>query len=281
MKRDEPSNLNEAQQSTDSENELNGESLTSSEQNLDDDVNTEASDALDLIDDPEFTDALVEFSLDDLGRAYAAAVGLAPKDGLAESAESQIETPDPVEMAALDDAPCPLSPKSILEAILFMGSPNDIPLTTKKLASLMRDVSIKELNALIDELNAAYAEAQAAFRIEVDKQNVQLVLVEEMEPIRQKFYGEVRLAKLTQSAIDVLSIVAYNQPISAREVDRLRTYPSAAVLNQLVKRQLLTTITDETNPRTKLYQTTDRFLELFGLSSLSDLPRAESEIDLF
>lgn len=225
-------------------------------------------------------DEITEISLDDLGRAYAKAIGLEPKtpELFVEPEEEAVENPKDV--ADADNKSCPVSPKSILEAILFVGSPTDVRLTSRKIASLMRDVSPKEVTALTKELNKEYEEQNSAFRIVNRKNDLQLQLVEELEPIRQAFYGEVRIAKLSQSSIDVLSIVAYNQPITKKDVEKLRTLPCGPVLNQLVKRQLLELIENPANKREKLYQTSDRFLELFGLESLSDLPRADSDLEL-
>jgi segregation and condensation protein B len=99
------------------------------------------------------------------------------------------------------------------------------------------------------------------------------------QPIRQKFYGEIREAQLNQFAIDILSIVAYQQPISRNELDKIRQRPSGSLLNQLVERQLL--LVDPTSPSSnKIYRTTDRFLELFGLTSIEDLPLAHEVDDI-
>jgi segregation and condensation protein B len=75
-----------------------------------------------------------------------------------------------------------------------------------------------------------------------------------------------------------LSVVAYNEPLTADEVSRLRGAPSGAVLTQLVRRRLLRIERAETAPRTAHYRTTPRFLELFGLGCLADLPTSQ-ELD--
>ncbi len=78
-----------------------------------------------------------------------------------------------------------------------------------------------------------------------------------------------------QAAIEVLSIVAYNQPVTTDAVNRLRAAQSGAILSQLTRRQLLRVERFDDRPRVANYSTTDRFLSLFGLESLSDLPRSE------
>ena len=98
---------------------------------------------------------------------------------------------------------------------------------------------------------------------------------EQFLPLRDKMYGRIRQARLSQAAIDVLSIVAYNQPISRADVDQLRGKPSSPVLRQLVRRRLLRIDWPEQSPRCHLYRTTDRFLDLFGLESLDDIPQSQ------
>ena len=217
---------------------------------------------------PDDDEPVVELSLQELGRAYARAAGIEPDD---------IPATEPEEPAAPDDdAACELSPKSILEALLFVGSPDDeSPLTTRKIASWIRDVTPAEINELARELQDEYATAESAIRIQRDKGKLRLELAEEYEPIRERFYGEVRQARLSQQSIDVLAIVAYNQPIVREEVNRLRGRECSAILNQLTKRKLLSANPSRESPRIKEYRTTDRFLELFGLETLGDLPQSE------
>lgn len=219
--------------------------------------------------DPVSDDDGVELSLDELGRAYAKAVGIIPD-------EPVISEPEPDEAPEDDDDACELSPRSILEAIMFVGSPDDdSPLTTRKIASWIRDVSPKEITRLAKELQAEYEKEGSAFRVERDKNQLRLVLAEEFEVIRQNFYGEVRAARLSQQAIDVMAIVAYNQPVTRDRVTELRGRDCSGVLNQLVKRNLVSAEQRESQPKVKEYRTTDRFLELFGLDTLDDLPQAE------
>jgi segregation and condensation protein B len=89
-------------------------------------------------------------------------------------------------------------------------------------------------------------------------------------------YGGVREARLSLPAVEVLAIVAYRQPIPRREVETLRGHDSAALLRQLVRRGLIGIIgRAESGGNDVQYGTTPRFLEIFGLSSLEDLPETE------
>ncbi|HVC96160.1 MAG TPA: SMC-Scp complex subunit ScpB, partial [Pirellulales bacterium] len=105
-----------------------------------------------------------------------------------------------------------------------------------------------------------------------------MVLREEYTRVLYKFYGRVRQARLSPAAVEVLSIIAYNGPQTGDDVARLRGTPSGAILSQLVRRQLLALERPEASPRRARYRTTQRFLDLFGLASLDDLPHSQ-ELD--
>jgi len=165
--------------------------------------------------------------------------------------------------------------REILEALLFVGNADGQPLGTREAASVIGGVTPEAVQGYVDELNADYDEEGAAFRIVREGAGLRMILREEFERVRQRFYARVREARLSQSAIDVLSVVAYRQPIRGEEIDELRGTKSGAALAQLVRRQLLSIERPADFPRRPLYRTTDRFLRLYGLASLDDLPRIE------
>jgi len=180
-----------------------------------------------------------------------------------------------VEKAMLQESPdpdCEISPRSILESMLFAGHPENEPLTSEQVAFLMRGVRPQEIDDLIAELNVAYAAEGAAYTIISDGAGYRLALIDELAGLRDKFHGRVRDAKLTQAAIDVLAVVGYNQGATLDDVDKLRGKPSGAILSQLVRRQLLRLERSTEKPRVTRYYTTDRFLQLFGLTALDELP---------
>ena len=76
-------------------------------------------------------------------------------------------------------------------------------------------------------------------------------------------------------AIDVLALVAYQQPLTGEKIHRLRGKPSSHILSHLVRRGLLRIERPAAKRRTPHYHTTERFLQLFNLQSLDDLPRSE------
>lgn len=230
-------------------------------------------------------------SLEELGQAYAAMLHQGadpyPQPGdppstpatstttTAEAAPTELEEPPRV-IDGTDDDGCEITPRSILEAILFVGHPQGEPLTSTQIAALMRGVRTAEIDELVVELNEKYDELGTAYTIASIGAGYQLQLRSELSPLRDKFYGRVREAKLSQVAVDILAVVAYHQPISQEQIDKMRAKPCGGMLSQLVRRELLRVERDPTaGPKAKpKYVTTDRFLDLFGLESLAELPRS-------
>jgi segregation and condensation protein B len=168
---------------------------------------------------------------------------------------------------------CEISPRSVVEAMLFVGRPDNGSFAARELAASMRGVSPAEIDAVVAELNATYDNDDAPYRIVCTNSAYRLVLREELERMRDKFYGRVREAKLSPTAVEVLSIVAYNQPATSDEVNQIRGASSSAALSTLVRRKLVRLErSDEGKPQ---YWTTDRFLRHFGLDNLAALPRSE------
>lgn len=90
------------------------------------------------------------------------------------------------------------------------------------------------------------------------------------------------LLKLSKVALETLAIIAYNQPISKIEIDKIRGVNSESVLNSLLEKELIYSdkISDKIG-KPKLYETTDVFLDIFGLSNIEELPKFENsgEVD--
>ncbi|MBL8890660.1 MAG: SMC-Scp complex subunit ScpB [Planctomycetaceae bacterium] len=167
-----------------------------------------------------------------------------------------------------------VTPQRILEAILFVGTEDNSPLAGRLLASLMRGISADEVDSMVDELNRAYESEGTAYRIVREALGYRMELAADHATMRQPFYGQVREAKLPQAVIDVLALVAYHQPVGRKQVEKLIGNSCGAHLNQLLRRNLIQLSKDP--ELGAMYRTTARFLELFGLDSLEDLPHSES-----
>ncbi len=227
-----------------------------------------------------------EVSLEELGAVYAKV--MAEADGTFVEAEGL----DTADSGDADDAPQfesedetadsdgPVSIEGIIEAALFVGHPDNQRMTPKQIAGMIRDVSPKEVEETVDALNVSYAEAGQAIRIIRGEGGLQMVLSPQMETVRRSFYGKVREAHLSLGAVEVLALVAYQPGISAQKVQDQRGKESGSLLNQMVRRQLLRVerVKPEDGGRTvATYYPTERFLNLFHLDSLEDLPHVEEE----
>jgi segregation and condensation protein B len=212
--------------------------------------------------------------LDELSQAYAALLARG-----ADPYESERPTPaaEVIEPVALESEERPVedaavTPGSILEAILFVGHPTGEPLTSERIAALMRGVRPAEIDELVCELNTEYEAAGAPYTIVSVDAGYRMQSRPEYAGLRAAFEGRVREARLSQAAIEVLAIVGYQQPVAADQIERLRGKPSGAILSQLVRRDLLKV--ERTPGGPAKYSTTQRFLSLFGLEDLAQLPRS-------
>lgn len=212
-------------------------------------------------------------SLHRLREAFASMLGERANDG-----ERQIAGYPSQPIGAPSQPHCPINPRSIVEAILFVGRPDNSTFSARELAAMMRGVSPSEVEQIVGELNAVYERDEAPYRIEGASTGYRLVLIPEFERMRDKFYGRVREAKLSPAALEVLSIIAYKQPVTAEEISELRGAPNAAALATLVRRRLVRLERSTEPGEQPRYWTTERFLKLFGLDNLSALPRSE-ELD--
>jgi segregation and condensation protein B len=221
-------------------------------------------------------------SLEELGQAYAKVV--AKSEANESEASEQVvepESPDAIESDDFHDDVVPdavPSLASIIEGALFIGHPDSRAIRESELAALMRDVTVEEVAEEIDRLNEAYKQNDQAFRILRDDDGVRLGVASDLEIVRRAFYGKVREATLSQGAVEVLALVAYQPGITGEKVEIQRGKESASLLSQLVRRRLLEQrrVTDENGKRCPpTYHPTERFLSLFGMESLEDLPQVE------
>jgi segregation and condensation protein B len=206
---------------------------------------------------------------EDLGRSYGARLSgqvweLDVSTPAAASAGARTDTPD-------SKAPPPLY--RIVEALLFMGGP---PLSPARAAETIRGVTSAQLTQAVDMLNQDYRRQGRPYAIRSQEHGFVLVLRPRFRNVLEKLYGGQREARLSPAAIDVLALVAYRQPATKQEIDGFRGADSGALLRQLVRRSLITVLhRGEASHREVSYGTTSRFLELFGLSSLDDLPQTQ------
>lgn len=183
---------------------------------------------------------------------------------------------DPDEQLDRDQAACPLTPQSIVEAILFVGRPDGGSIPATEIAGLMRGVDASEVTTCVAQLNELYAQTNRATRIVADGAGYRVQLADEVSYIRDRFYGRVRQVKLNQAAIDCLALIAYQPGILREKLEQQRGQPSGGLLSQLIRRQLIEVRrVSEGKKSVQRYYPTHRLLDLAGIDSLDDLPQTE------
>jgi segregation and condensation protein B len=139
---------------------------------------------------------------------------------------------------------------------------------------MIRDLSARHFIEIIEALNRQYRAQNRPYFVQAVGDGYALTLHAEFQSIADKLLGDARQVRLSLAAIDALAIVAYRQPVSKLEVDSIRGVESGGLLRLLVRRGLITAIQRHASrQRSVCYITTDRFLEMFGLAGLEDLPQ--------
>ena len=179
--------------------------------------------------------------------------------------------------AADGDASCRVSPTSILEAMLFVGLPGGEPLTARRVAGLMRGVLPQEIDQLAMELRQRYLANNCPYEVVSLDSGWVMRLRPEFAPFGRVLESRARMVRLDADALDVLAAVAWNQPVARDKLVELGCDASPAVLRQLVRRGLLelqrpAAGTDPDAAGEPCYRTTKKFLDVFKLESLADLP---------
>ncbi len=160
-----------------------------------------------------------------------------------------------------------------LEAILFLSRE---PLTTRKLAQLAHLADGTEARTLIRRLNRWYDETGSAFVAEEVAGGFQLMSRPQFAGWLRRALGGPAEVRLSTPALETLAVVAYRQPVMRSEIEAIRGVDCGEILRQLMERGLIRTAgRAEELGRPYLYATTKRFLRVFGLKHLDDLPRAD------
>jgi segregation and condensation protein B len=159
--------------------------------------------------------------------------------------------------------------RRIIEALILASTE---PISAVKLAEVIPYCKPGQAKDLVNELNTEYAEQDRAFEIWEVAGGYQLRTRAEFSGYLQKLQKE-RILRLSQAALETLAIVAYRQPVTRAEIEEVRGVDVGAVVKSLLERHLIRIAGQREVPgRPMLYGTTRRFLEVFGLDALKDLP---------
>ena len=210
-----------------------------------------------------------------LGESQGTAQGESEPVEESQPATGMQESPAAVQTPGQEATPQPEfvpTTESVLEAILFA---TDEPLTDSKLAGIV-ETTAKQVREGIESLNAKYAAENHAFRIEQIAGGYQMLTLNTYNFWLKKMLRARSDNKLSPAAMETLAIIAYKQPVIRADIEAIRGVAVGEVIRSLMYKGLVKiTGRAEILGHPMLYGTTKKFLEIFGLNSLKDLPKAE------
>jgi segregation and condensation protein B len=189
--------------------------------------------------------------------------------------------------------------KNIVESIIFASQEE---ITTKQIKEILDSFKIEskvaEIEEIIEALNKDYLDNDNAYEIIKIAGGYQFATRKKFAHFIGKLYTETQRKKLSPSAIETLSIIAYKQPITRSDIEFIRGVNVDYIVNSLLERDLICIKGRASGPgRPILYGTTNNFLKVLGLNSTDDLPKlreineilknekidgiTEADIDLF
>lgn len=207
----------------------------------------------------------------------AAESDLSDDDDAAPDATAAAVETSATESSEPSELPVRVTPRQVIEAALFVGGQ---PLTAKKLCYMLKgDYDLDFIEATIESLNAQYLDECRPYEIRLGEGGYRLVLHEEFQRLRNRVYGiGPREVKLSQEVLEILALIAYRQPLTPAEIEAFGKSNPGPVLRQLLRRELISLERDPQDRKLVRYRTTRRFLSVFGLGSLSELPQASDLI---
>jgi segregation and condensation protein B len=163
--------------------------------------------------------------------------------------------------------------ESVVEAVLFAS---DEPLSAERLVNIVEAGSVKKIRECIEKLNEKYNEGEFSFRIEQIAGGYQMMTLSEFNYWLKKLVRVRTDTKLSPAALETLAIVAYKQPVIRADIEAIRGVASGEVIRNLMFKGLVKMVGKaEVLGRPMLYGTTKKFLDIFGLHTLKDLPTVE------
>lgn len=174
-----------------------------------------------------------------------------------------------------EESPPEVTTESVVEALLFS---TDVPLTAVRIAQLLGIGGPGDVKRHMDTLNQRYAEHGASFRIESIAKGYQMLTL----PVYNSWIGKLHKSRaesrLSAAALETLAIIAYKQPVLRANIEAIRGVAVGDLLVRLRDMNLAKIVgRAEEIGRPLLYGTTTKFLQVFGLRSLEDLPKIDDD----
>lgn len=166
--------------------------------------------------------------------------------------------------------------ESIVESLLMS---TDVALPAAKIAQLLGIGDASDVKRHIETLNQRYEETGASFRIQAIAKGYQVLTLPVYDTWVQKLHKARAESRLSRAALETLAIIAYKQPVLRVGVEAIRGVAVGDMLVRLREMDLIKIAgRAEEIGRPLLYGTTKKFLDVFGLASLDDLPKLDEEI---
>lgn len=186
-----------------------------------------------------------------------------------DTSDSSAEMPTDDDFVELD----PVVARRRLEAVLLMARK---PLTSRKLSQLAGLEDGTQSSSMIRDLNRHYDESGRAFQIKRIAGGYQMLTRPQFSDWIGRLEHIPPRPKISRSAMETLTIVAYRQPIIKVDIEAIRGVGSGEMLKQLLEAGLVRIVGRSDNlGRPYLYGTTREFLATFGFASIRELPRAD------
>ncbi|MBN2298477.1 MAG: SMC-Scp complex subunit ScpB [Deltaproteobacteria bacterium] len=164
-----------------------------------------------------------------------------------------------------------MNTREIIEALIFSASGT---LEVKDILKAIPELSLESLQMMVNELNTLYKETGRSFLIDHVSDGYMFVSRQEYTPYIKTLHEPSRLSN---AAMEVLAVIAYKGPCTKQTIEGIRGVDSSSSLKSLLKHQLI----DIKSGKPMMYCTTNRFLEVFGLNSLADLPDISQYEEIF
>lgn len=159
--------------------------------------------------------------------------------------------------------------KAIIESLIFAANE---PISTELIARCT-GIMARTVDNVVEDLNVEYQATGRSFRIEKVNGGYRFYSLPEYHQYVARAGEITKKIHLSQASLETLAVIAYRQPITRAEIERIRGVDCDGVLRNLMARDLIAIDGRSSGPgRPHLFVTTDYFLEYFGLPSLSHLP---------
>ena len=167
--------------------------------------------------------------------------------------------------------------KMLLEGLLFLVGEEGL---TEKQISKALQLNAEETEKTITELQEDFEHGNRALSLVCFGGQFKLVTKDEVYEIAKPFFEEEKTGALSQSALETLAIIAYKQPVTRVEIEEIRGVSCEVMLKKLLARELIEEKGRlDSVGRPIIYQVTKRFMDLFKLQSLDELPKFEDIFD--